>query len=148
MNVPRRREIDRLHDELEGLVADLWQVQRFSGVRHGFRPQVDAYRTDDPPQLTIVVELPGVDPEAVHLVVADRTLVIAGERPRPRVGGRTWLQMEIECGRFQRRLGLPDDVDAAGATAEYDRGLLRISMPVVERRTGPVQVPIEVKARR
>ena len=143
----RRREIDRLHDEIQELFADLWQVPRFSGLRHGFRPQVDAYRTDDPPRLTIVVELPGVDAEAVRLVVADRTLVIAGERPRPRVDGQTWQQMEIEYGRFQRRLALPVDVDPSEATAEYDRGLLLISMPVVERRSGPLQVPIEVRTR-
>lgn len=146
--MPRRREIDRLHDEIQELFADLWQMPRFSGLRHGFRPQVDAFRTDEPPRLVIVVELPGVDPDAIRLVVADRTLVIAGERPRPRVDGQTWQQMEIDYGHFERRLALPEDVDAAQAAAEYDRGLLRITMPAVERRTGPLQVPIEVRARR
>ncbi len=146
--MPRgRREIDRLHDEIQELFADLWQVPRFSGMRHAFRPQVDAFRTPDPPQLTIVVELAGVDPDSVQVVVADRTLVIAGERPRPRVDGQVWQQMEIEYGHFQRRLQLPEDVEPSEATADYDRGLLRIAMPVVERRSGPLQVPIEVRTR-
>ena len=56
--------------------------------------------------------------------------------------------MEIEYGSFQRRLALPDDVDPTEATADYDRGLLRISMPVVEKRQEPVQVPIEVRKHR
>jgi HSP20 family protein len=142
-----RREVDRLHDEIQELFAELWQVPRFSGMRHGFRPQVDAFRTGDPPQLTIVVELPGVDPEAVQVVVADRTLVIAGERPRPRIEGQVWQQMEIEYGPFQRRFQLPEDVEPGEATADYDRGLLRIAMPVVDRRRGPMQVPIAVRAR-
>lgn len=142
-----RREIDRLHDEIQELFAELWQVPRFSGLRHGFRPQVDAYRTADPACLTIVVELPGVDPDSVQILVADRTLVIAGERPRPRVDGQVWQQMEIEYGQFQRRLALPEDVDPGEAAAEYDRGLLRITMPVVAQRRGPVQVPIEVRTR-
>jgi len=141
-----RREIDRLHDEIQELFAELWQVPRFSGMRHGFRPQVDAYRTADPPQLTIVVELPGVEPEAVQVVVADRTLVIAGERPRPRVDGQVWQQMEIEYGPFQRTVGLPDDVDPAQATPDYEHGLLRIVMPVVKKpQAGPVKVPIDVR---
>jgi HSP20 family protein len=143
--VAPRREIDRLHDEIQELFADLWQVPRFSGLRHGFRPEVDAYRTTDPPELTIVVALPGVDPDGVQLVVADRTLLIAGERPRPRPDGVVWQQMEIEYGPFQRRLALPDDVDPTEATADYERGLLRISMPIVEKRQEPVQVPIEVR---
>ena len=142
-----RREIDQLHDEIQDLFAELWQVPRFSGLRHGFRPQVDAYRSGDPPCLAIVVELPGVDPDAVHVVVSDRTLVIAGERRRPRIDGQVWQQLEIEYGPFQRRFQLPEDVDPGEATAEYDRGLLTITMPVVERRSGPVQVPIEIKAR-
>ncbi|HEY6015440.1 MAG TPA: Hsp20/alpha crystallin family protein [Gaiellaceae bacterium] len=142
-----RREIDRLHDEIQELFAELWQVPRFSGMRHGFRPQVDAYRTADPACLTIVVELPGVDPDAVQVVVSDRTLVIAGERPRPRVEGQVWQQLEIEYGPFQRRIALPEDVDPAEATADYENGFLTIVMPVVEKRRGPVQVPIEIRTR-
>ena len=54
--------------------------------------------------------------------------------------------MEIEYGPFQRAIALPDDVDPAQATADYERGLLRIVMPVVKRpQTGPVKVPIDVR---
>lgn len=141
-----RREVDRLHDEIQELFAELWQVPHFSGMRRGFRPQVDAYRTADPACLTIVVELPGVDPEAVQVVVTDRTLVVAGERSRPRVEGQVWQQMEIEYGQFQRRIALPEDVDPSEATADYAHGLLKIVLPVVEKPRGPVQVPIEVKS--
>jgi HSP20 family protein len=132
------------HDEIQDLFAELWQVPRFV-QRRGFRPQVDAYRTADPPQLTIVVELPGVDPGAVQLVVDDRTLIISGERPRPRTDGHSWLQMEIEYGPFQRAVMVPEGADPAQASADYEQGLLRIVMPVVERPTGPVRVPIEVR---
>ncbi len=141
--MPRaRRDVDRLHDEIQDLFAELWQVPRFG--RHGWRPQIDAYRTGDPPQLTIVVELPGVDPDAVRIVVEDRTLIIAGERPRPRIDGQSWLQMEIEYGPFQRAIMIPEGVDATQAQAEYRHGLLCIVMPVVDRRSGGVSVPIAV----
>jgi HSP20 family protein len=121
-------------------------VPRFLS-HHGFRPQVDVYRTTDPPQLTISVELPGVDPAAVHVVVDDHKLVIAGERPRPKVEGPMWQQMEIEYGPFQRAVSLPEDVDPGQASADYTHGLLCIVMPVVKRpRKGPVRVPIDVKA--
>lgn len=143
-----RREVDRLHEEIQELFADLWQVPRFSGMHHGFRPNVDAYRTADPACLTVLVELPGVDPATVHVVAADRTLVISGERPRPKVEKPVWQQMEIEYGHFQRRLALPEDVDPDRATAEYDHGLLRVVLPVVERPRGPQQGPVEIRTSR
>jgi HSP20 family protein len=125
-----RRDIEKLHDELEALFTDLWQGPRFLTSRHGFRPNVDSFHTDDPHELTVVVELPGVDPESIAVVVGERTLLIAGERPRPRANGRVYQQMEIEYGPFQRQVHLPEDVDPEQAHAEYERGILRISLPV------------------
>jgi HSP20 family molecular chaperone IbpA len=75
-----RREIERLQNEVEELLTDLWQVPRFAGVRRAHRPQVDCYRSDDPPQLTVVVELPGVDAEDVRVAASPGTLSVAGER--------------------------------------------------------------------
>ena len=44
----RRTDIDRLHEEIQELIDELWQVPRFAGGRRGFRPQVDCVRSDDP----------------------------------------------------------------------------------------------------
>jgi HSP20 family molecular chaperone IbpA len=73
-----RRDIDRLQGEIEELFADLWQVPRFTGLRRGFRPAVDCFTTTDPPELVIVVELAGVDPESIEITVEERFLTIAG----------------------------------------------------------------------
>src|SRR3982750_4971432 len=103
-----RRDVDKLQEEIEELFADLWQVPRFSGIRHGFRPNVDCFHTDDPHALTVVVELPGVDARSVQVIAAERQLLIAGERKRPKVPGRVYQQMEIETGPFQRQVRLPE----------------------------------------
>jgi len=125
-----RRDFDRLHDEIEELFADLWQVPRFSGARRGFRPNVDSYHTVDPHELTVVVELPGVDPQSVHVVVGERALLVAGERRRPKVAGHVYHQMEIEYGPFQRQVRLPEDVDPERTRAQFENGVLTISLPV------------------
>lgn len=128
-----RRDIDRLQAEIEELFADLWQVPRFSGLRHGFRPAVDCFRTEEPPQLVVVVELAGVDPESIEISVADRALTIAGQRTRSRVEGQVYQQAEIEWGRFERQIPLELDVSAATASAEYSAGMLRITLPIAKR---------------
>src|SRR5438477_13065879 len=128
----KRDDIDRLHDEIRELVDDLWQVPRFVAGRRGFRPNVDCIRSDDPPTLNVIVELPGVDPKTIHVVAADRVLVVAGERCRPKLSGR-YQQMELEYGPFQRRISLTEPVDTAAATARYERGLLTIVLPIAQK---------------
>ena len=140
-----RRDIDKLHEEIDELFADLWQVPRFAGTRRGFRPNVDSFHTDEPHELTVVVELPGVDPASLNLVVGERVLAIAGERRRPKLdGGVSYQQMEIEYGPFRRQVRLPENVDPARAHARYDRGVVTITLPVTEKARPQGRVTIEV----
>ena len=141
-----RRDVDKLQEEIEELFADLWQVPRFSGIRHGFRPNVDCFHSDDPHTLTVVVELPGVDPQSVQVVAGERVLAIAGERKRPRVPGRVYQQMEIETGPFQRQVRLVEDVDPSRATATLENGVLTVVLPVDEQATVTGQITIAVRA--
>ncbi len=140
-----RRDVDKLQAEIEQLFADLWHVPRFSGPRQGFgfRPNVDCFHTDDPHALTVVVELPGVDPESVRVVVGERLLVVAGERRRPQAPGRVYQQMEIEYGAFQRQVALGEDVEPERAVARFEHGILTVELPVADH--APLgQVTIEV----
>jgi HSP20 family protein len=120
----------RLHEEIEELFADLWQVPRFAGLHRGFRPNVDSFLTEDPRELTVVVDLPGVDPASLKVVAHERTLVVAGERARAKVEGAIYQQMEIEYGPFQRQIRLSEDVDPEAARARFDRGVLTVTLPV------------------
>lgn len=138
-----RDDIDRLHDEIRQLVDDLWQVPRFVAARRGFRPNVDCIRSEDPPELHVVVELPGVDPEQIQVIAADRVLVVAGERCRPPVSGR-YQQMELEYGRFQRRISLDEPVDPARATAGYAKGVLTIVLPIAAKAPKHERVSIAI----
>jgi HSP20 family protein len=138
-----RDDIDRLHDEIRELVDDLWQVPRFVVARRGFRPNVDCIRSEDPAELHVVVELPGVDPEQIKVIAADRVLVVVGERRRPPVSGR-YQQMEIEYGPFQRRISLAEPVDPANATATYAQGLLTIVLPIAAKPPKRERVSISI----
>jgi HSP20 family molecular chaperone IbpA len=140
-----RRDIDRLQGEIEELFADLWQVPRFAGLRHGFRPAVDCFLTDDPHQLVIVVELAGVDPESIAIGVEERALTISGQRSRPRVHGQVYQQAEIEYGSFERKIPLGHDVATASASASYEAGMLRITLPIAKRAPRGPSVAIVVR---
>jgi HSP20 family protein len=143
--VDKRRDFDHAAEEIEQLFADLWQVFPFSrGLRRGYRPQVDVYRSEEPPQLTILVELPGVDPSDVQLHASPQALLILGERRRPKDCGH-FQQMEIAYGPFRRQIVLDEDVDPEGATATYDRGILTIQLPISPKPAPRESVAIQVR---
>jgi HSP20 family molecular chaperone IbpA len=82
-------------DKLEELFADLWQVPRFAGLRHGFRPNIDCFHTDDPHALTVVAELPGVDPQSIRVAVGENgvltiVLPVAARAARGRIAIEVW----------------------------------------------------------
>ena len=138
----RQSDLDRLRSEMEELFADLCQVPRLVAPRRGFRPRVDVYRTDDPPAITVVVELAGIDPDGVELAVTDGVLVIRGRRQRTAGRGRTYQHMEIDYGPFERRIAVDVPIDSDAAQAIYDNGLLSIRLPIAGRAAGPVRVNV------
>jgi HSP20 family protein len=144
--VKRRNDIERLHDEINELIDELWHVPRFAGARRGFRPHVDCVRSDDPAELRVFVELPRVDPTAIQVVAADRVLVVAGERRRPPVQGR-YQQMEIEYGPFQRRIPLVEPVDTGAASARYEQGVLTVVLPIAAEPPKRERVSISIGGR-
>ena len=141
-----RRDIDRLRTELEDLFNEVWRAPRFS-ARRCFRPAVDCFRTAEPAEFVVLVELPGVDPETVHVIASDYALQVSGERRRPRAGqgGQMYQQMEIDYGPFERRIPLTDDVETENGTASYEQGLLKIVFPIAPRPAPRGRVPIEVR---
>jgi HSP20 family protein len=144
----KRRNLEQAAEEIEQLFADLWQVFPFSrGLRRGYRPQVDVYRSEEPAMLTVLVELPGVDPGDMQVIASARALLIAGERRRPRNCGH-FQQMEIDYGPFQRQITLAEDIDPDEAAATYERGILTIRLPIAPAPTPRESVPIQVRTSR
>jgi HSP20 family protein len=145
--VTRRDKLtpEHLQAEIEELFSELWHVPRFAGLRRGFRPNVDSYRTDDPPELTVVVEVPGIDPESLTIAVNERMLVVAGERARERSDGRVYQQMEIEYGPFQRQVRLSEDVDPEQAHARYAHGIVTVTLPIAAKPLAAARYTIVVE---
>ena len=140
-----RKDLDRLRSELEDVFAQMWSGPRFA-ARRCFRPQVDSFRTEDPPQYMVVIELAGIDPDSVRVIASDRSLVVAGERRRPLgKGSHVYQQMEIDYGPFERRIPLPEDVLTKEATATYKKGLLKVVFPTAARPSPAARVAITIR---
>jgi len=136
----------RMRREMDELLGDFWEQAGYPQRRQvaGFVPRVDVYYCgeDAPRKAVVKVELPGIELEAVNLEVRGRALVISGERPIRETEGRTYQQVELPSGPFQRVVELSVDVDAESAQATYEDGILRVELPV-RAAQGSRQVPIE-----
>lgn len=124
------RDIDAIHREMERLL-DHYAGSKPPSVlfaKRGFEPAVDVYETDD--AVVIVAELAGVDCERIDVALHQQVLSIRGERIAPGSGRkRSYSQMEINSGPFERIIRLPIAVDSDGATARYADGMLEITLP-------------------
>lgn len=132
---------------MDQMLGDIWEGAGGSRARRrmtSYAPRADVSYcgTDEPTKAVVKVELPGVDPSAVSLEVRGRTLLVTGRRPVRETEGRTYQQVELPSGPFQRSIKLSVDVAADEAQATYEDGILTIELPV-RAAEGARQVPIE-----
>ena len=75
-------------------------------------------------------DLPGLSSENVSIEVQDNVLTVAGERKSEHeTSDRGYYRLERASGSFSRSLTLPEGVDAATITADFDNGVLSVSIP-------------------
>jgi HSP20 family protein len=113
------RDLDRLTEAMLGTRA---------------RPAVmpmDAYRQDD--TFVIHLDLPGVTPDTIDLTVEQNVLTVRAERKPPVADSAERVVDERTHGVFSRQLFLGDTLDADRLTADYDAGVLTITISVAEK---------------
>jgi HSP20 family protein len=121
---PVQEEVRRLFQEL---IHQPWGGQGASETSH-WQPHVDVCET--PEEIIVEVELPGVQREDVHIEVDGDLLRITGERrTTSERQERNYYRLERRYGRFRRQVRLPGTVTREGIRAEFDAGILIITLP-------------------
>lgn len=129
-------ELRRLFDLLDG-------ESQAAGGTGECNPPIDVI--ESAAQLDVVLDLPGVKPDAVQLVFARGTLVIAGTKLPASCGHKdaAFHMAERTFGRFGRAVRIGGAVDAGRARATLRKGELRIVFPrIEERRGGQIRIAI------
>jgi HSP20 family protein len=96
----------------------------------GLQLPMDVYAEGD--GYVVEAELPGVKPDEVTIEMVGNTLTIHGEYQVEAPQGRQYLVRQRRGGKFQAAIVLPDAADASRATATYEHGLLRLTIPKSE----------------
>jgi HSP20 family protein len=90
--------------------------------------------SEDQNTLRITMELPGVDPNDVRLSLENNILTIRGEKKQQNEENNERVhRFERTYGMFERTFALPNTVDAEKIDAQYENGVLTVSIPKAER---------------
>ena len=119
---------------------------RFSTSREllgSWAPVVDAKETGS--DVTIAVELPGIDPKGVEITYEGDILTVKGEKASTRKEGETETRyhlVERTFGAFSRSFRMPKGLDESKIDAQYANGVLTIRVP---KAAVPAARKIEIK---
>jgi HSP20 family protein len=132
-------EVSRLFDELDRSSGGARRVPAGHCT-----PALDVQETSA--ALEVVVDLPGVGPDQVRVLIKNGVLVVAGEKPSPypvERGDSTYHLVERGFGRFARAVKLVGAFDGGRTKAILRDGELRVVVPKLDDRRGQeIHVPI------
>ncbi len=136
--------VDSLFDEAFTIFRQPFLGDRALGQSWAptFAPPADVVETDS--DLRVSVDLPGHDPRSLEVKLEGATLTIQAER-RQTVDdkGFTYLRSERGYGLFSRSFELPAWVDASTCRADYQHGVLSVTMPKkAEARPRTIEVKV------
>ncbi|OIP28618.1 MAG: hypothetical protein COW22_05660 [Chloroflexi bacterium CG15_BIG_FIL_POST_REV_8_21_14_020_46_15] len=118
-----QKEMERLMDDFATRKPPM---VRFSPKT--WEPSVDVYETEN--EVVILIELAGVKEDEIEVAVDNKIVTIRGDRKDIKRGiRRTYSQMEILWGPFERNIPLTTNVDVSQVKAYYESGFLEIVLP-------------------
>jgi HSP20 family protein len=137
----------RMNEQMQRLFAHhALGGSRHSSQMEGWSPAIEVAERGD--NLVVSAELPGMSEDDVCVEISDDALILQGERRVERheeeEGGIR--RTERQYGRFYRAIPLPDGANADGAQAEFNNGVLEVTVPLTQNRRR--QIPISAQRSR
>ena len=138
------REFTTLQDRMNQLFRGSFgsEGQEEALTTTGFAPKADVY--EDEHNITLKIEVPGVDEKDIDVRIENNTLTVHGERKfEKEEKEENYLRVERSYGSFTRSFTLPNTVDTADVTADYDKGVLKIKL-AKRAEAKPKQIKVNV----
>ena len=124
------REMMTLREAMDRLFDDAFT--RPLSIRDGWSaPAIDMYQTDD--EIVVKASLPGFKADDVQINITGDVLTLRGEmNHEDEKKEKAWHLREQRWGSFERSVALPTNVVADQANADFENGVLTITLPKAE----------------
>ena len=122
------RELDSLQGDMNRLFDRFFEGRAANGTARRWIPAMDLVETDD--RLVLRGDLPGMSEDDIDIEIKDSVLTVSGERKaESEEKGKGYHRVERAFGSFSRSLTLPQGIDADQVKAEFDKGVLVVTIP-------------------
>jgi HSP20 family protein len=141
------REFNTLQDRLNRLFnASFHEGRDESLATSSFAPAVDVY--EDEHNVTLKIEVPGMDEKDIDVRIENNTLTVHGERKFDKDEKEdNYRRIERQYGSFTRTFTLPTTVDTESVSANYEKGLLKVRL-AKKAEAKPKQIKVNVGSER
>ena len=141
------REFSTLQERMNRLVRDSFGEGREEALTTtSFAPAVDVY--EDEHNVTLKIEVPGIDEKDIDVRIENNTLTVHGERKfEKEEKEENFRRVERQYGSFTRSFTLPNTVDPEQVTANYEKGVLKITL-AKKAEAKPKQIKVNVGGER
>src|SRR6202042_3323949 len=138
------REFSTLQDRMNRLFRESYHEggRDESLTASSFAPAVDVY--EDEHNVTLKIEVPGIDEKDIDVRIENNTLTVHGERKiEKEEKEENFRRVERQYGSFTRSFTLPSSVDTGQVNARYDNGVLKITL-AKKADAKPKQIKVNV----
>ena len=137
------REFTTLQDRMNRLFRDSFGDTREEALSTStFAPPVDVY--EDEHNITLKIEVPGIDEKDIDVRIENNTLIVHGERKfEKEEKEENFRRVERQYGSFTRSFTLPNTVDTDHVQAQYDKGILKVQL-AKKTEAKPKQIKVNV----
>jgi HSP20 family protein len=136
------RGVPTLQDQINRLFNDAFERTGEESNLTAWAPAVDI--SENQHDLVVEADLPGVDPKDLDIRVENNLLTIRGDRKfEKKVNEDNYLRVERAYGSFSRTFSLANTVNPEGIKADYQNGVLTLSIPKREEAK-PKQIKVHV----
>lgn len=98
-----------------------------------FTPAVDIFETDQ--KITVLADMPGVNPDKIMIDLKDDTLTITGDSEAQEEKDEVDVLREYRTGKYYRQFMLSEMIDQDKIEADMKHGVLNVVLPKVEKAT-------------
>jgi HSP20 family protein len=121
------KDLKKIEEEMDVLFSHLYKIKHSSFLQGSpvWHPPLDCYETDV--EVVMVMEIAGMQEKDFTIALNGNILTIHGDRNEKVDPSRVaFHHMEINYGRFERNLHLPEGLDKESIKAVYKEGILEI----------------------
>src|SRR5713101_206415 len=137
------REFSTLQDRMNRLFRETQgNSQEEPLTSSSFAPAVDVY--EDEHNVTLKIEVPGIDEKDIDVRIENNTLTVHGERKiEKEEKEENYRRIERQYGSFTRTFTLPTTVDTESVSANYEKGVLKVKL-AKKAEAKPKQIKVNV----